>query len=546
MLAFSALQHVAVMSITLVFPMIVAREAGLSAAQLLDFMSLSMFALGVATVLLCMRSRFFGSGYLCPAGYTGIYSGPSLFALQHGGLALVFGMTLIAGVAQAGIAPLLRRLRPLLPPEIAGLVIAIIGISLAVLGVRYSLGITSTRGVQSAYVAIAAISLLTMVVLNVWTKGYTRMFCALIGMAIGFAASAALGVLDVTSAMPEHGMALVRLPGLEHIAWRFDAASLAPFMVAAIAATLRAMGDVSNAQRLNDAEWVRPDFRSLTGGVAANGAGSVFCGIVGSLGINSYSACIGLSDATGITSRNVGYAAGIAFGVLAFVPAAAAVFAAMPAPVMGAVLFFLAAFIFSSGLQIITARMLDSRKIIVIGFSFAMAVMADIYRDVFATVPAALQPVFGNSLVLGTACAVLLNLIMRIGVRQSVSLRLEAGRVDREAVEQFLLEHGSRWAARRDIMSRATFGVVQLLEMLGDPPGGIEIEASFDEFNLDVRLRYAGAPVVIPEHKPTPREIVASDAGERLLAGYLLRRSADRISSRAMGESAEILLHYDH
>ena len=82
--------------------------------------------------------------------------------------------------------------------------------------------------------------------------------------------------------------------------------------------------------------------------------------------------------------------------------------------------------------------------------------------------------------------------------------------------------------------------------MLGELPGGAEIDASFDEFNLDLCIRYDGAPLVITEQRPSPRTIIASEDGERLLAGYLLRRSADRISSRMLGEWAEIHLHYDH
>jgi NCS2 family nucleobase:cation symporter-2 len=157
-----------------------------------------------------------------------------------------------------------------------------------------------------------------------------------------------------------------------------------------------------------------------------------------------------------------------------------------------------------------------------------------------------LQPIFSSSLVLGTVCAVLLNLIMRIGVRQRVSLELEAGLINREAVEAFLSEQGAHWAARRDVLNRAIFSVVQLIEVLGNPSGGVTIEASFDEFNLDIRIRYAGVPLVIPEQKPTPREIIAEEDGERLLAGYLLRRTADRISSRALDGRAEIILHFDH
>jgi NCS2 family nucleobase:cation symporter-2 len=194
----------------------------------------------------------------------------------------------------------------------------------------------------------------------------------------------------------------------------------------------------------------------------------------------------------------------------------------------------------------ITTRLLDARKVLVIGFSFAMAVMADVYRDVFASLPAVLQPIFGNSLVLGTVCAVLLNLIMRIGVRQRVTLKLDAGCVNRDTIERFLTEQGGRWGARRDIINRASFGAVQVLEVVGDMPEGTEVEASFDEFNLDVRVRYKGAPLVIPERKPTPREIIASEEGERLLAGYLLCQSADRINCKVSGIMTEVQLHYDH
>ena len=544
----SALQHVAVISNTIVFPLILAREAGLATGQFLDFVSVSMLTLGIATILLCMQSRYLGSGYLCPAGFTQIYVGPSLFALHHGGLGFVFGMTAIAGLAQIAIAPVLRRLRAILPPEIAGLVIAIVGLSIATLAHAIFFGTASTadHGIQPVNLAIAGTSLTTMVVLNIWTKGYTKMFCVLWGVLVGYGASAAFGELDFSAAAPKEGLALLRMPGFQHITWQFDVQLLAPFLVGSIATTLAVVGAVSNAQRLNDLDWVRPNFRSLAGGVAGTGLASMISGMMGSSGFQSNSASIGLSGATGVTSRGVGHVIGLAFVLLSFVPAIAVVVAAMPIPVIGASLFFSSAFVLTTGMQMITTRLLDSRKIIVIGFSFAMAVMADIYKDEFAAVPVALQPVFGNSLVLGTVCAVLLNLILRIGVRQRVSFQLQQGQTKREAVEEFLAGHGARWAARRDIVNRAIFGVAQLLVMLGDPPGGVEIEARFDEFNLDLRIRYAGAPIVIPDQKPSPREILDSEHGEQLLAGYLLRRSADRINCRKLGDRAEVHLHYDH
>jgi NCS2 family nucleobase:cation symporter-2 len=291
---------------------------------------------------------------------------------------------------------------------------------------------------------------------------------------------------------------------------------------------------------------VRPEFRSLSGGLMSNGIASIFSGFVGSPGVNSLSSSIGLSSASGVTSRVLGYWIGAALVAFAFFPVLAGFFVATPEPVVGASLFFSSAFIFANGLQMITSRMLDTRKIFVIGLSFAMAVLADVYYDVFKAAPTAVQPLFGNSLVLGTACAMLLNLIMRIGVRQRESLRVASSGARAETVEQFLADQGARWGARREIVSTATFGVVQVLEVIGQPPGEVEIEASFDEFNLDLYVRFAGDPLVIPENKPSPAEIVASADGERLLAGYLLRRSADRIECHASGGRTEVHLHYDH
>ena len=542
----AGLQQVALISNSLLYPIILGREAHLSPEQLLDFVSLSMLALGMATLLLSAKSRFVGSGYLCPAGYTQFYLGPSLTAAHIGGLALAFGMTAIAGVLQAAIAPVLRRVRFLLPPEIAGLVIAVVGLSIAVLGVRYGLGGGANTGMTSKYLAILAISLTTMVILNIWTKGYLRMFCLLLGMSVGYAASAALGLLDFSAVIPSEGLPLLRFPSLQLLQWRFDASLIAPFAVVAIAGILNLTANIPYAQRINDADWVRPDFTSLRGGLVGNGIATVISAVIGSMGVNSYGPSIGLSAATGITSRSLAYIIAISFALLSLIPAAAALITTIPAPVVGAALFFTAAFLFTSGLQMITARLLDSRKIIVIGFSFAMAMIADINHDLLARAPLLLHPIVDNAIVLGTTSAVLLNLLMRIGVRQRVTMKLDAGNVDRETIEEFLSEQGGRWAARRDIVSRAIFGVVQTLEVVGDVQEGTEIEATFDEFNLDVRVRYTGAPLIIPERKPTPREIIASEEGERLLAGYLLSQSADRINCRPYGNMTEVQLHYDH
>lgn len=546
MIVLSACQHIGLATTSMAYQVALAREAGLSFSQTLEFISIGLLALGFGTIFLSVKTKFIGSGLLCPAGFMPVYFAPAVFALQRGGMALLFGMTMIAGLVQVAIAPLLQRLRALLPAEIAGLVIAAIGLAVASLGLRYGLGISKEHGVQPAYVAVSAATLATMVALNIWTTGYLKAFCVLIGSGVGFAVGYAIGLPGPSADLASEHIDFIRIPFHYHPGWQFDITLLAPFVVAAVAGTLHLLGAVSTAQRINDPKWVRPDIPSLSGGLAGNGCATFLAGSVGSVGVDVYSPCIGLTAATGVTSRVVAYAIGIILAVGSIFPIAALKFVTVPDPIVGAILFFTAVFIFINGLQMITARMLDTRKTIVIGFSFAMLVLADAYKEVFATLPILLQPIFGSSLMLGTTCAVVLNAIMRIGVKQREKIRIEMHEDYRDTVEQFMLAQGGHWGARREIVNRAIFAIVQALEVIGNPPGGVEIEASFDEYNLDIRMFYVGQPITIPDRRPDLREIEDSEEGERLFAGYLLAQSSDRIACRNDGKRIELHLHYDH
>ena len=178
------------------------------------------------------------------------------------------------------------------------------------------LGITADRKIEPSHLIVAVISLSSMTALNVWTGGYLKMFCVLVGIVMGYVASIPLGQLNLSSVIPAGGLTLLNLPRVDHISFKFDAHLLLPFAVAAFASALRVMGDATNCQRLNDKDWVRPNFRSLAAAVTANGLGTVVCGLVGTIGPNSYSSSVGLAAATGVASRVIGYAVGLIFVVM--------------------------------------------------------------------------------------------------------------------------------------------------------------------------------------------------------------------------------------
>jgi xanthine permease XanP len=472
-----------------------------------------------------------------------------LLAVKTGGMALVFGMTIFGGLIEVGLSRFVRPLRPYFPPEISGFVVTLIGISIGILGLRYLLGVGAPQPVDPAHVIVAAVTLTAMVGFSVWTRGAVRVFCALIGMALGYVAAGLTGLLTKADVDTVAGAPLVYLPSIAGYSWSWDFGLVIPFFVAALATCVRGIGDVTICQKVNDADWVRPNMRSVSGGVLANGLTNMLAGLFGAHAVSTYTSSVGLAAASGVTSRRIGYAIGGILILLAFLPKASAVLLIMPRPIIGAALLFTAAIIFVNGLQIITSRLLDARRTFVIGLSFMAGLAVDLFPGEFAEAPGSVQPFLTSSLVLGTILALALNAIFRLGMRRVHKLVVDPLQVESMKIEAFMEASGGAWGARRDVIDRASFNLTQSIETIVDgcaPEGPLEVAASFDEFNLDLRVSYSGPPLDLPDKRPSNEEIMASEDGQRRLAGFMLRRYADRVQATYRAGRSTILFHFDH
>ncbi|HKC43151.1 MAG TPA: solute carrier family 23 protein [Burkholderiales bacterium] len=541
-------QHVGLIAINLVYPLLVFRIAGTPANAVVDLIDTGMLVLAAGTVLQALRVGPLGSGFMCPSVFTATYLGPASAAAKLGGLPLVFGMTIFAGFLEAALAPLLNRLRPIFPPEISGLVIFMIGVSASVAGLRLMLG-GSAVPVTSAEWSVAAITLATTVILSVWTRGMARMLCALIGVAIGYVAAGIAGTFDPAQGAAVGAAAWVDVPQLGRVSWSFDAGLAVPFAIAALAAAMKALGVITICQRTNDAEWVRPDLSSIKGGVLADGAATVLSGLAGSVGTSTASANVGLAAVTGVSSRRIAYAIAMILVLLAFVPKFAAALASMPRSVMVATLLFSMSSVIVQGIQIMSSRLLDARRSLTIALSIVAGVAVDIFPAIAEAAPPAAGPLVGSALVLATVTALGLNLLFRLGVKKKVGLMITGESTDPETIETFFARSGRAWGARPDVISRAVFGVQQLAETIFEncsPQGPLAIEAAFDEFNLDVRVHYQGEPLELPDARPTDEEIRESADGVRRLAGFLVRRNADRARATLARGRVTIHFHFDH
>lgn len=544
----NGVQHVGLIAINLVYPLLLFRLTEAPLPQIANLLAIGMLVLGIGTFIQVLRLGPVGSGYMLPSTFTATYFAPSLLAAKLGGLPLVFGMTFFSGLLEMVLAPLLHRMRAIFPSEISGLVIFMIGLSAGVAGLRSLLGPQAAPLVTAEW-SVAAITLATMMVFNVWGSGIARMLCALIGLITGYAVAVLLGLLDAAHYSAIADTPWLAAPDLGGITHTFDITLAAPFAIASIAVAMKAVGTITICQRMNDAEWVRPEMKSVMRGVMADGIATSLAGLVGAFGTNTSTPSAGLAAATGVAARRVAYAAGALFIVLGFLPKIAALLAVMPRSVMVPALMFVVSFIIINGLQVMTSRLLDARRTLVIGLSIVAGVAVEAFPALAASAPRIVAPVLGSSLVFSTLIALTLNLLFRIGVRRTLVTQLEPGKWDLAQIETTFRKQGATWGARVDVINDASWAICQVVEAVAENcwhSGTLKIQTTFDEFNLDVRISYQGELLQFPQQRPTDDEIINSEDGVRRLAGYMLRHISDKASSEMKDGHPLLTFHFDH
>ena len=543
-------QHIFILSIAFIFPVVIVSEIGGSPEDAQNLICMAMLATGLSTALQALNKGPVGSGYLCPLVNGPAFVPASLLAGKAGGLALIFGMTAAAGIFEALFSRVVGRMRKFFPPEVTGTVVLMVGVEVIPIAVPKFFGIDSTHtGLQALSFLVALITLAVTAGFNVWGKGKMRLYSLLIGMVAGYAVSFATGILTLDQARLILDSAYFQLPEMGRFGMSFSAAMLVPFMVAALSSALKTMGDLTTCQKINDADWRRIEMRSISRGMLACAAGNITSGLLGALGQSVSSSNIGLSIATGATSRRIGYAAGGILMLLAFFPKLAAIFVIMPTPVMGASLIFAVCFMIMAGIQIIMSRMIDARKTFVVGLSIIFGLSFDVVPGLYEGVDPMLRPILSSSLALATICAVVLNVFFRIGISQKVEFEIDPAADTSEKIFQIMEKQGGAWGARREVIFNAIAAMNELLDaapFLDLQGKKIALSVQFDEFNLDVRAIYDGKPFDIPTSMPCIDSMHDAAATSLALAAFTMSRYVDRMSFSMKDGKTELHMHFEH
>lgn len=545
-------QH-AVMAIALsTYALAAAKLGGLSVSDTQTFLSYSILGMAVATFLQSWGGRF-GAGALI-VHIPGPIMVPFVTVMLHEyGVGGMLMLGLATGIPAIGLSRLIPHLRALFPPTVLGVIVCMGGFSLIQGAARQSLGLNEAYTIDPVSALIAGTTLTVIVALSVWGNRTMKLFGLATGIIVGVMVAALCGRLtgmELFATAP-----IVALPNLPTPVFAIDPGLLVVVVVVGLLGQFDTFASTVIVDRMDDADWHRPDMKTAGGGVMANGIGNIVAGIVGGMPNGASSANIGLAHATRSTSRWIGLTAALIIAVVSLLPQATLALTLIPTPVIGAIQVYAAAFLMVSGLELATSRAIDSRSIFMIGISLFVGLGVMLIPQLAESVPASFRHFLGSGFVMAGVVAILLNLLFRLGTSIVAQRSLDGEEDVITTINEFIEKQGGKWAARREVVSRASLAALETTELIlvsGQGRRPTAIRARFDELNFDVEILHSGPPLVLGGMEaPNVSDWLDADedAVQNAMANVsmvLVQRLADRVRPGTRDGSASILLHFDH
>lgn len=550
-----AVQQVAFLAVLLLVPSLYSHMANLPPESFRDLASATLLT-SAAGVLLQAWGRFgIGSGYYYPVqATTTVLATLTLAAERPGGLPAAYGMIAVLGVSQLAFSLVIVRLRAIITVEVAGLAVLLIGLGLGILGLALIFDLPQfdhgrmqpTRQELAAAAGCFAI----MIGCHVWGGSRVRLFTTLIGLVSGVLLAWPLGLLDASHTTPVLEAPYLHLPTLPVFGWSFDGGAILPYVITGFLLALSSIGTQVLMQRANDADWVRPDLRSLGHGVRAEGLMHLVAALLNGLPLLASGGGASLAASSGCTSRHLAYWTAGLLALFAFTPKLIMIWLLIPNPVAGALLLFLSCTASINGMRLVTARMLDNRRVIAVGTGLLVGLTGGPLLQALVNVWADLHYLAFSNVSAGILVCVFLAALFRLGERSHKAARFSAANITADGIADFIEAQGRAWGARVTAVRRAEHASWQAIELLRDADlidparPDVELATEFDDYFLTIIFRYQGQPLLLETMPPTADEMLEDENASNRMAGFLIRKLALQAQSRRQGAMAELRLRF--
>jgi uracil-xanthine permease len=373
----------------------------------------AIFFSGIGTLIFLASTRMRVPSYL---GSSFSFIGPVL-AVTGGSAARI--PDALCGIAAAavlyGIAAWVTIKRgpgwidALMPPIVTGTVVAIIGLNLA--GSAVGNAINSDFAIRNGHdllvLSCALVTFLTAALVSIHARGFLRLLPVLVGVIVGYAYAAAVGLLDPQALAAVRQAAWIGLPSFQTPHWSPHAIMvIAPVFVVLVAENKGHIAAISAFLKRDLDPWLGRAFLgdSIATFVSAMGGGTPQ---------TTYAENMGVMAITRVfSSWNFLMAGSIAI-LLGLCPRFGLLIRTIPAPVLGGVTLILYGLIALMGIKIwMDAKVdfSDHRNLVIAGASLIVSTGLGLKGVTVAGTNIA-------GIALGTVLALALNLLLQIGVR---------------------------------------------------------------------------------------------------------------------------------
>jgi NCS2 family nucleobase:cation symporter-2 len=452
------LQHVLVMYAGAVaVPLIVGRALKLSPEQVAMLISADLFCCGVVTLIQSLgATQWFGIKLPVMMGVTFASVAPmvAMAGSMPGveGAGLIFGSIIGAGVISILIAPLISGMLRFFPPVVTGTIIAVIGISLMRVGINWIFGnpfgptapnvvnpehakwlaetaaaagapgsaipavpkglalvpsVPNPKYADLTGVGIAALVLVSIMLIAKYAKGFVANISVLLGIVIGGVVATAMGLMNFDKVGKAAWFDLV-LP-FEIASPTFDPILILTMTLVMIVVMIESTGMFL---ALGEMTGRNVDRAALTRGLRTDGLGTLIGGIFNTFPYTSFSQNVGLVAVTGVKSRFVCVAGGIILIVLGVLPKMAALVESLPTVVLGGAGLVMFGMVTATGIRILAAVDFKTNRFnaFVVAISIGIGMIPLIAPNFKQWMPHNLHPLIESGILLASISAVLLNL----------------------------------------------------------------------------------------------------------------------------------------
>ena len=427
---FAALQHILASFVGIITPpLVIGAVLGLG-DHLPYLISMALMVSGVGTFLQARSPWGIGAGMICLQGtsfaFLGAVLSAGLLVKGRGGspediLAMIFGVCFFGAFVQIVLSRFIGQLRKVITPLVTGIVITLIGVSLI------KVGITDLGGGFKAddfgaprNLALGALVLLTIILLNRSQQPWVRLSAIVIGLAIGSLAALFSGKL-VPQPLPE--LPLMSVPMPFRYGFSFDWTAFVPVALIYVISTIETVGDLTANCMLSRQPIEGPSYlRRLRGGILGDGVSCLIAATFSAFPNTTFAQNNGVIQMTGVASRHVGLYIGAILFALGLFPLLGAVLQQIPKPVLGGATLIMFGSVAAAGIRILSQVRLDRRNMLIIAASLGIGLGVAAQPELLHQMPRLVQNLFDSAITCGGLTAILLDLLLPREQTESITV----------------------------------------------------------------------------------------------------------------------------